>query len=150
VSRIEIFTDGACRGNPGIGGFGAILRQGKHEREISGCEEETTNNRMELMAAIAGLSALKNPSVVRITTDSQYLRRGMLEWMVNWKKNNWRTASKKPVKNKDLWQTLDTLQTTHQIEWCWVKGHSGHRENEQADALANEAIDKYLVNRVDD
>ena len=139
---IQIYTDGACKGNPGIGGWGAILISGDHLRELKGAELETTNNRMELTAAIEGLKALKKPSLVHLTTDSQYVRRGMTEWINSWRKNNWRTASKHPVKNADLWQDLDILCQKHQVEWFWVKGHSGHAENERADFLANCAIDE--------
>lgn len=141
---IEIFTDGACRGNPGPGGWGAILRSGKHEKELYGAEEETTNNRMELMAAIEALTAVKRKSDIALTTDSQYVRKGITEWIHNWRKNNWKTAQKKPVKNADLWQQLDELASSHNIEWHWVKGHSGHIENERADTLANIAIDELL------
>lgn len=138
---VEVFTDGACRGNPGPGGWGVLLRYKGVEKELFGGERETTNNRMELMAAIEGLQALKRPSQVVITTDSQYVRKGITEWIANWKRRDWRTADKKPVKNKDLWQKLDALSQQHQIEWRWVKGHSGHRENEIADQLANRGID---------
>jgi len=136
---IRIWTDGACLGNPGPGGWGALLRWNGHEKELSGGEANTTNNRMELMAAIQALDALKRPSVVELTTDSQYVRKGMLEWMANWKKNGWRTASKKPVKNDDLWKRLDSAVARHQVQWHWVKGHSGHPENERADELASSA-----------
>jgi len=136
---IRIWTDGACLGNPGPGGWGALLRWNGHEKELSGGEANTTNNRMELMAAIQALDALKRPSVVELTTDSQYVRKGMLEWMGNWKKNGWRTASKKPVKNDDLWKRLDAAVARHQVQWHWVKGHSGHPENERADELASGA-----------
>ena len=138
---VEIFTDGACRGNPGPGGWGALLRYGKVERELKGAEPETTNNRMELMAAIQGLVVLKRHCQVHLTTDSQYVRQGITQWMPNWKRRQWRTADKKPVKNKDLWQQLDQLAQQHQVEWFWVKGHAGHVENERADQLANQAID---------
>ena len=138
---VEIFTDGACRGNPGPGGWGALLRYGKVERELKGAEPETTNNRMELMAAIQGLAALKRHCQVHLTTDSQYVRQGITQWMPNWKRRQWRTADKKTVKNKDLWQQLDQLAQQHQVEWFWVKGHAGHVENERADQLANQAID---------
>ena len=138
---VEIFTDGACRGNPGPGGWGALLRYGKVERELKGAEPETTNNRMELMAAIQGLAVLKRHCQVHLTTDSQYVRQGITQWMPNWKRRQWRTADKKPVKNKDLWQQLDQLAQQHQVEWFWVKGHAGHVENERADQLANQAID---------
>ena len=138
---VEVFTDGACRGNPGPGGWGVLLRYKGVEKELYGGERETTNNRMELMAAIEGLQALRRPSEVVITTDSQYVRKGITEWIANWKRRDWRTADKKPVKNKDLWQKLDALSQQHKIEWRWVKGHSGHRENEIADQLANRGID---------
>lgn len=141
-NRIEIFTDGACRGNPGPGGWGALLRAGTREKSLYGGERDTTNNRMELTAAIEGLKALKRPCKVVLTTDSQYVRKGITEWMVNWKKKGWKTAAKKPVKNADLWQALDTLSQEHDIDWQWVKGHSGHRENDIADALANRGIDE--------
>jgi len=136
---IKIWTDGACLGNPGPGGWGALMRWNGHEKALSGDEANTTNNRMELMAAIQALEALKRPSQVELTTDSQYVRKGMLEWMSNWKKNGWRTASKKPVKNDDLWKRLDSAVARHQVEWHWVKGHSGHPENERADELASSA-----------
>ncbi len=139
--QVEIFTDGACRGNPGPGGWGALLRYGQIEKKIYGGEAQTTNNRMELMAAIKALQALTKPSQVVLTTDSEYLRRGVIEWMPGWKARNWRTSSKKPVKNVDLWQLLDSEVKRHEIEWKWVKGHSGHRENELADQLANLGID---------
>ncbi|MEM9103898.1 MAG: ribonuclease HI [Pseudomonadota bacterium] len=140
--QVEIFTDGACRGNPGPGGWGVLLRFGEKEKELYGYEANTTNNRMELMAAIRGLEALRRPSNVVLTTDSQYVRRGIMEWMKNWKKNGWRTANKKPVKNADLWQELDTISQEHQVDWQWVKGHSGHTENDRVDSLANKAIDE--------
>jgi ribonuclease HI len=137
---VEIFTDGACRGNPGPGGWGAILRYGEVEKELSGGEPATTNNRMEMTAAIAGLEALKRPCRVRLYTDSQYLRDGIMQWLPGWKARNWRTADKKPVKNVDLWQRLDAAAGPHQIEWLWVRGHAGHPENERADALARAAV----------
>ena len=140
MKKIEIFSDGACKGNPGPGGWGALLRYNNTERSLCGGERETTNNRMELMAAIEGLKALNEPCEVRLTTDSQYVRKGITEWISNWKKNGWRTAAKKPVKNSDLWQQLDLQVERHQVEWFWVKGHSGHRENEIADELANKGI----------
>lgn len=142
MKTVEIFTDGACRGNPGPGGWGALLRFGAVEKSLYGGEKLTTNNRMELMAAIEGLTALKEPCHVVITTDSQYVRKGITEWLIGWKRNGWRTAAKAPVKNADLWQQLDTLNQQHKVEWRWVKGHSGHRENEIADSLANRAIDE--------
>lgn len=143
--KIHIYSDGACRGNPGPGGWGTLLKYNGTEKELYGAEEETTNNRMELMGAIMGLEALtrENCDVV-LTTDSQYVMKGITEWMDNWKSRNWKTASKKPVKNQDLWQRLDEACQKHQIEWQWVKGHSGHDENERVDALANKAIDEQL------
>lgn len=142
MKKVEIFSDGACRGNPGPGGWGALLRYDKHEKKLYGGEPETTNNRMELKAAIEGLAALKQGCDVVLTTDSQYVRKGITEWIANWKKNGWKTAAKKPVKNADLWQQLDELSAKHQIDWRWVKGHSGHRENDIADELANRGIDE--------
>lgn len=139
---INIFTDGACRGNPGPGGWGALLRTDNHEKELYGGEKDTTNNRMEMMAVIKAVEALQNPSNIKITTDSQYVLKGITEWMPNWKKNNWRTAAKKPVKNADLWQMLDKLLKPHDVTWQWVKGHSGHVENERVDQLANKGIDE--------
>ena len=139
---IEIFTDGACKGNPGPGGWGALLRHNGKEKTLKGAETLTTNNRMELMAAIMALEALKRTCQVDLYTDSQYLRQGMLEWMAQWKKKGWRNSKKEPVKNADLWQRLDSLAQLHQIRWHWVKGHSGHPENELADALANQAIEE--------
>lgn len=138
---VEIFTDGACRGNPGPGGWAALLRFNGSEKVLSGAEPHTTNNRMELLAAIEALAALKRPSRVSLTTDSQYVRQGIQQWMANWKRNGWRTAAKQPVKNRDLWERLDTLTATHHIDWHWVKGHSGHPENERVDQEANKAID---------
>ncbi|WP_367605596.1 ribonuclease HI [Legionella sp. W05-934-2] len=137
---IEIYTDGACQGNPGPGGWGAILRYKDHEKELSGAEALTTNNRMELMAAIKALQALKRSCRVDVYTDSQYVRRGMTEWLNAWKQKQWRNAQNKPVKNADLWQELDTLAQKHDIHWHWVKGHAGHPENERADRLATSAI----------
>ena len=140
---VEIFTDGACRGNPGPGGWGVLLRYNGHEKELYGGEANTTNNRMELMAAIKALESLtRQPCEVQLTTDSEYVRKGITEWITNWKARGWRTANKKPVKNADLWQRLDTLASQHQVEWHWVKGHSGHPENERADQLANKGIDE--------
>ena len=141
---VEIFTDGACRGNPGPGGWGALLRHGEREKELYGSERETTNNRMELMAAIIALESLKRACEVTLTTDSQYVRKGITEWIVNWKRRGWKTADKKPVKNQDLWQRLEAATHKHKIHWKWIKGHSGHAENEQADQLANRAIDEML------
>lgn len=140
---MEIFTDGACKGNPGPGGWGALLRYGEKQKELFGGEPETTNNRMEMLAAIEALKCLKRPCQVRLTTDSQYLRKGITEWLSGWKRNGWKTAAKQPVKNADLWQALDTEVAKHQIEWCWVKGHSGHAENEIADALANRGVEEF-------
>ncbi len=138
--HVEIFTDGACSGNPGPGGFGAILRYRGHEKELSGAEEHTTNNRMELMAAIAALEALKEPVQVDLYTDSEYLKRGITEWLEQWKARGWKTAAKKPVKNADLWQRLEAAMSGHDVRWHWVKGHAGHEMNERADALARAAI----------
>lgn len=143
-NKVKVFTDGGCKGNPGPGGWGAILRYGNSEKEIYGSEAETTNNRMELQAAIEALALLKRPCDVSITTDSQYLRQGITQWIHNWKKRGWKTADKKPVKNQDQWQKLDELVQQHQVEWLWVKGHAGHPENERADELANIAIDELL------
>jgi ribonuclease HI len=137
---VEIFTDGACSGNPGPGGWGALLRYGTVEKELSGGEKLTTNNRMEMMAAIVALEALKRPSVVRLHTDSQYLRNGIREWVPQWLKRGWRTADKKPVKNSDLWQRLVAAEKPHKVEWLWVRGHNGHVENERVDVLARQAI----------
>ena len=138
---IEIYTDGACRGNPGPGGWAALLRKGEHEREISGAEALTTNNRMELTAVIRALEALKRPVRARVYTDSEYVRRGIIEWLAAWKARGWRTADRKPVKNQDLWQRLDEVRARHHIEWHWVPGHAGVPGNERVDRLANEAID---------
>lgn len=143
---VEVYTDGACRGNPGPGGWGVLLRYGNTEKELYGGEADTTNNRMELMAAIQALENLKRESEVILTTDSQYVRKGITEWIANWKKKGWKTASKQPVKNKDLWQRLDKAATQHQVEWHWVRGHTGHPENERADELANRGIDELLSN----
>lgn len=142
---IEAFTDGACRGNPGPGGWGVLLRFNSHEKRIFGGETETTNNRMELMAVIQALESLNRQCEVKVTSDSQYVLKGITEWMENWKKRGWKTAAKKPVKNVDLWQRLDKAREEHVIEWVWVKGHSGHIENEIADELANKAIDDLLA-----
>lgn len=141
TAHVEIFTDGACRGNPGPGGWAALLRYNDQEKLVSGAEPETTNNRMELLAAIEALAQLKRSSKVVLTTDSQYLRLGIQQWLANWKRNGWRTAAKKPVKNRDLWERLDVLAERHDVEWHWVKGHSGHPENERVDQAANDAID---------
>jgi ribonuclease HI len=137
---VEIFTDGACSGNPGPGGWGAMLRYGDKLREMSGSEAQSTNNRMELMAAIEALRALTRPCRVKLTTDSQYVKGGITSWIFGWKKNGWKTADKKPVKNAELWQALDEAARPHAIEWAWVKGHAGHAENERCDELAREAI----------
>ena len=136
LPEVEIFTDGACKGNPGPGGWGAVLRFGDKERELSGGEAPTTNNRMELMAAIEALKALKKPCRVQLTTDSNYVRDGITKWIHGWRRNGWRTADRKPVKNAELWQALLDVSEPHRIEWHWVKGHAGHPENERADALA--------------
>lgn len=138
--QVEIFCDGACKGNPGPGGWGALLRFGAVEKELSGGEAHTTNNRMEMMAIIQALEALKRPVSIRVVTDSQYLRQGVTQWMSNWKRNGWRTTNKQPVKNQDLWERLDRALAAHRVEWQWVKGHAGHPENERADALANQGI----------
>ena len=140
LPKVEIFTDGACSGNPGPGGWGALLRYGTVEKELSGGETLTTNNRMELMAAIVALEALKRPARVRVHTDSQYLRNGITSWINGWKRNGWRTADKKPVKNVDLWQRLDAALKPHSVHWHWVKGHAGHAENERADQLARDGL----------
>jgi len=136
MDEVEIFTDGACSGNPGPGGWGAIMRTKGVEKELSGSEAETTNNRMEMMAVIGALEALTRPCHVLITTDSQYVMKGMLEWLPSWKKRNWKTAAKKPVKNVDLWKRLEKAAEQHQLKWEWVRGHQGHLENERADQLA--------------
>lgn len=136
-----IYTDGACRGNPGMGGWAALLRTGAHEREIHGAEPHTTNNRMELTAVIRALEALRRPVEARVYTDSEYVRRGITEWLASWKTRGWRTADRKPVKNQDLWERLDQLAASHRIEWHWVRGHSGVEDNERVDRLANQAID---------
>lgn len=136
MDKIEIFTDGACSGNPGPGGWGAILRTKGVEKELSGGEKDTTNNRMEMMAVIVALEALTRPCEVVVTTDSQYVMKGMQEWLAGWKKRNWLTAAKKPVKNVDLWQRMDKAASSHKLDWVWVRGHQGHSENERADQLA--------------
>lgn len=141
---VEIFTDGGCWGNPGPGGWGVVLRYKSYEKTLYGHEAYTTNNRMEMMAAIKGLEALKKPSCVKITTDSTYLRDGITSWMAGWKRNGWRTKEKTFVKNIDLWKSLDTLVSTHSVEWFWIKGHNGHRENEWADELSQKAIAEFL------
>ena len=149
-TRIEIYTDGACSGNPGPGGWGALLRYGEKERTIMGGEASTTNNRMELMAAIAALEALKRPCQIQLYTDSGYLRGGITSWIANWKKNGWRTADKKPVKNADLWERLERAAAPHKITWHWVKAHNGHVENERADALARLGMAPYIAGKISD
>lgn len=141
TAGVEIYTDGACRGNPGPGGWGAILTSGDREKTLSGAERATTNNRMELTAAVEALRALKRPCQVRLFTDSTYVKKGITEWLPGWKRNGWKTSSKKPVRNRDLWQALDEQAARHDVEWLWVKGHAGNPGNERADALANAAID---------
>ena len=140
MKRLAIYTDGACSGNPGPGGWGAILVWGDTEKELSGAEPETTNNRMELMAAIAGLEAVTRPVAIDLVTDSQYVKQGIESWIHGWKRNGWKTADKKPVKNADLWQRLDAIAAIHDVTWSWIKGHAGHEHNERADALARAAI----------
>jgi ribonuclease HI len=137
---VEIYTDGACKGNPGPGGWGALLRSGRHERELFGGEPDTTNNRMELTAVIRALEALRRPSRVALFTDSEYVRKGVTEWLHAWKRRGWKTADRKPVKNAALWRQLDELAGRHRVEWHWVKGHSGHVDNDRADALANRGV----------
>ena len=139
---VEVFTDGACSGNPGPGGWGAILRYAGQEKQLYGASPDTTNNRMELMAAIMALESLTRPCKVRLTTDSEYVKKGITQWLAQWKLRGWRTADKKPVKNQDLWQRLDAAVKQHQVEWHWVRGHSGHAENELADALARRGIEE--------
>ncbi len=145
MKTVEMFTDGACRGNPGPGGWGVLMRLGGNEVELLGGERNTSNNRMELMAAIQALESLKEPSKVILTTDSTYVKNGITQWITNWKVNNWVTAAKKPVKNKDLWLRLDQARSRHLVDWRWVKGHSGHAENDRADRLANRGIDELSV-----
>jgi ribonuclease HI len=145
AGRVEIFTDGACRGNPGPGGWGAVLRYKGKERTLKGAEPGTTNNRMELTAAIMALETLSRPCAVALTTDSQYVKQGVTQWIHQWKRRGWRTADRKPVKNQDLWQRLDAAAARHDVQWFWVRGHTGHPENERADQLANEAIDEMLA-----
>lgn len=142
MKQVEIFTDGACRGNPGPGGWGVLMRYGDVERKLYGGAADTTNNRMELQAAIEGLKAVKERCQVSLTTDSIYVKNGITTWLEGWKKKGWKTAGRKPVKNVDLWQALDEQNQRHDVEWHWVKGHSGHRENELADQLANKGIDE--------
>lgn len=142
LPAVTVYTDGACRGNPGPGGWGVLLASGQHEKTLKGYEPQTTNNRMELMAAIMALKALNKPCNVALWTDSQYVRQGITQWIHNWKKRGWKTAAKQPVKNAELWQALDAETQRHRVSWHWVKGHSGHPGNERADALANAAIDE--------
>lgn len=144
MKQVTIYTDGACRGNPGPGGWGAVLQYGEHQRELYGGERDTTNNRMELTAALKALEALREPCEIDLTTDSEYVRKGITEWLPAWKKRNWKTADRKPVKNADLWQALEQAASRHLVRWHWVKGHSGHNGNEQADMLANRGIDELL------
>lgn len=148
MKKLLIYTDGACRGNPGPGGWAALLVYGQHEKKISGAELDTTNNRMEMMAAIQSLRSLRESCSIDLYTDSQYLRKGVTEWMAQWKKRQWKRADNKPVKNEDLWRELDTQIVKHTVRWHWVKGHSGHRENDIVDALANLAIDHLLKNGI--
>ncbi len=143
-AEVKIYTDGACRGNPGPGGWGAVLEYGKETKMLHGAEMMTTNNRMELTAVIQALLALKRPCKIALTSDSKYVLKGITEWLPNWKQKGWRTAAKKPVMNSDLWQQLDQLVVTHEITWHWVKGHSGHVQNELADQLANKGIDELM------
>lgn len=145
TAKVQLYTDGACKGNPGPGGWGVLLRFKGKEKRLCGGSPETTNNRMELQAAIEGLKALTRSCAVELTTDSSYVKDGVEKWMANWKKNQWRTAAKKPVKNQDLWQELDALIAQHQVTWQWVKGHSGHEGNEIADELANKGVSEFLV-----
>lgn len=145
--QVEIYTDGACKGNPGPGGWGALLRYGEHERELFGGEAQTTNNRMELTAVIRALEALRRDSQVVVHTDSQYVQKGISEWMPSWKRRGWMTSDRKPVRNADLWKELDLLAAQHEIAWRWVRGHSGHPENERADALANRGVAQVLEAR---
>ncbi len=146
AKNLEIYTDGACRGNPGPGGWGALLLYGDKQKEMYGGEQHTTNNRMELLAAINALKTLKRPCELTLYTDSQYVRKGITEWIEGWKKRNWRTAAKKPVKNDDLWRMLDEQVNRHQVKWVWVKGHAGNEGNEAADQLANRGIDELAIN----
>jgi len=148
IETVEIYTDGACRGNPGPGGWGVFLRKNQHEKVLYGGEPATTNNRMELMAAIVALESLKHGCKVRLLTDSKYVMDGITQWMANWKRRGWKTANKKPVKNIDLWQRLDAAVARHQIDWVWVKGHSGEPGNERADVLANRGIDEMQAAQV--
>jgi len=147
MKKIEIFTDGACSGNPGPGGWGVLLRFNGHEKLLNGAEKHTTNNRMELMAVIKSLEQLREPCEVDLTTDSEYVKKGITEWLSGWKKRGWKTADKKPVKNKDLWQRLEEAAAKHKVKWHWVRGHNGHRENEIVDELARGAIEKLLTDK---
>ena len=142
--RVRLYTDGACRGNPGPGGWGVVMRYNGHEKELYGGEKNTTNNRMELTAVIRGLQALKRSCAVDVVTDSQYVKNGITQWIHNWKRNGWRTAARKPVKNDDLWRLLDATVAGHEVSWHWVRGHSGHAENERADSPANQGIDAVM------
>jgi ribonuclease HI len=144
MKKVYLFTDGACRGNPGPGGWGVLMRYNGTEKKLHGGEKHTTNNRMELMAAIQGLVSLKEPCVVELTTDSQYVKNGITQWVTNWKARGWKTADKKPVKNQDLWERLDQEVSRHQVTWHWVRGHSDHPENEVADELANRGVDEMI------
>ncbi len=148
--QLVIYTDGACRGNPGVGGWAAVVQQQGDETELSGTEENTTNNRMELTAAVRALQFLDRSSEVRLYTDSQYLRSGITAWINNWKRNGWRTSAGRPVKNKDLWQCLEEASQGHEIDWCWVKGHAGNVGNERADTLANQAMDRLMLHQADE
>jgi ribonuclease HI len=143
MSSVTLYTDGGCRGNPGLGGWGAVLLYGEHRKELKGSQPDTTNNRMELLAAIEGLKALNRDVSVNLYTDSKYVKQGITQWIINWKKNGWKTAAKKPVKNQDLWQALDDQMQKHDVRWHWVKGHAGDKYNELADHLANQAMDEY-------
>jgi len=147
AGAVDIYTDGACSGNPGPGGWGAVLRWGEHEREIMGGEASTTNNRMELLAAISALEALKRPVTVRLHTDSQYLRDGITSWIAQWKRRGWKTADRKPVRNVDLWQRLEAAMAPHDVQFFWVRGHAGHPENERADRLARKGMEPFLRRR---
>ena len=146
MKKIDIYSDGACRGNPGPGGWGALLRCDGHEKRLYGAEPQTTNNRMELKATIEALRALRQPCEVTVWTDSQYVKKGMTEWLPGWKAKGWKTAARAPVKNADLWQELEQAASRHRVDWQWVKGHAGHEGNEEADRLANQAIDEFLEN----
>lgn len=145
MNTVYLYTDGACKGNPGPGGWGCLMRYGKHQKELHGGEADTTNNRMELTAVVKGLAALKRPCHIVICTDSQYVKNGMEKWIHGWKSNGWKTANKQAVKNEDLWRQLDQLAALHQIQWTWVRGHTGHPENERADQLANQGVQEILA-----